>query len=233
MNDNDRRRWNMLVAVDQFGVDNAPDFTTGIGHTHFNLVHDLVGDTQLAAAAQLGSIGELSEKVVTKGSAREDLREQMSAIAHTARSMAYAFPGIANEFRFPPKLSDADFLAKGRSFYTASADNEADFIAYGLDVSFRDDLNDACNAFEASFSAAAGAKTDKVAATADISESIRKGMISARTLDGPVRNKYAGNPAKLAAWHSASHVEAAPKKKNGGPVPVGGGPGPVEEPPTP
>jgi hypothetical protein len=38
-------------------------------------------------------------------------------------------------------------------------------------------------------------------------------MIKVRILDGIVRNVYANNPGKLAAWLSASHVEKAPKKK--------------------
>ncbi len=40
-----------------------------------------------------------------------------------------------------------------------------------------------------------------------------KDMIAKRILDGIVRNKYAADPGKLAAWLSASHVESAPKKK--------------------
>ncbi|MCC6328209.1 MAG: hypothetical protein IT174_06820 [Acidobacteria bacterium] len=52
-----------------------------------------------------------------------------------------------------------------------------------------------------------------VAATADTSAKIREGMIKVRILDGIVRNVYANDPGKLAAWISASHVEKAPKKQ--------------------
>lgn len=55
---------------------------------------------------------------------------------------------------------------------------------------------------------------EHVAATADISALIRQGMIIVRILEGIVKNKYAANPGKLAAWLSASHVEKAPKKKD-------------------
>ena len=51
------------------------------------------------------------------------------------------------------------------------------------------------------------------AATAEMSAKVRQGMIKVRILDGIVKNKYANNPGKLAAWLSASHVEKAPKKK--------------------
>ena len=52
---------------------------------------------------------------------------------------------------------------------------------------------------------------EHVAATADISAKIRQGMIIVRTLDGIVRNRYANDPGKLAAWLSASHVKKAPQ----------------------
>ena len=57
------------------------------------------------------------------------------------------------------------------------------------------------------------ARNDKIAATADTSAKIREERIAKRILDGVVKNKYANDPCKLAAWLSASHVEKAPKKK--------------------
>ncbi|MGQ0543180.1 MAG: hypothetical protein ACT4O9_15255 [Blastocatellia bacterium] len=61
----------------------------------------------------------------------------------------------------------------------------------------------AADAFEASFSSLAAGEAAKV----------RSGMIIVRILDGIVKNRYSGDPGKLAAWVSASHVEKAPKKK--------------------
>jgi hypothetical protein len=39
------------------------------------------------------------------------------------------------------------------------------------------------------------------------------GVDNAGDFTGIVRNVYANNPGKLAAWLSASHVERSPKKK--------------------
>lgn len=52
-----------------------------------------------------------------------------------------------------------------------------------------------------------------VTATAEIGESVRRGMIARRILDGIVRNVYKNDPSKLAAWSSASHIEKGPMKK--------------------
>lgn len=53
---------------------------------------------------------------------------------------------------------------------------------------------------------------------------VRTGMVAVRTLDGIMRNTYATNPGKLAAWLSASHVEKAPEP---GPPPIDPGPDPL------
>ena len=110
-------------------------------------------------------------------------------------------------------------MALARAFHTESALYNADFIAYGLNANFRLALDEEANAFEASFAAAATAKAEQVAATADIAATIRQGMVDVRVLDPVVRNKYADNPGKLAAWVSASHVQAAPSTPENPPPP--------------
>lgn len=140
-------------------------------------------------------------------------RPRRAMVSRIANSMEYAFDGISDKFRFQQNKSDADMLAKARAFHSESATYEADFIAYGMPATFRTDLNDAANAFEASFSNTASATAEHVAATADTSAKIREGMVKVRILDGIVRNVYANDPGKLAAWISASHVEKAPKKQ--------------------
>jgi|GEM_PF-1481838 len=59
----------------------------------------------------------------------------------------------------------------------------------------------------------ASATAEHIAATADEAAKVREGMVIVRVLDGIVKNRYANDPGKLAAWISASHVEKAPKKK--------------------
>jgi hypothetical protein len=54
---------------------------------------------------------------------------------------------------------------------------------------------------------------EHVATTAETAPNLRQINVAVRTVLRLVRNIYANNPGKLAAWASASHVEAAPKKK--------------------
>jgi hypothetical protein len=46
-------------------------------------------------------------------------------------------------------------------------------------------------------------------------------MIALRITDACMRNLYANNPGKLAAWLSASHVERDPVKAKPVPTPEG------------
>ena len=69
------------------------------------------------------------------------------------------------------------------------------------------------DAFEATFATQGSAIDSHVEATAEIGESIQRGMVARRILDGIVRNVYKSNTGKTAAWTSASHIEKDPKKK--------------------
>jgi hypothetical protein len=212
MNDADRRRYEMQVRAAKFGADNAADFT-GLAATTFAELTALVEGSETKSAAQSAGMGDAAQLFNVKSTCRENLRDQMSDIARTSKSMEYAIDGISNKFFFQRNLNDASLLAKARAFYTESAPYDDDFKNYGLDKDFRDHLNDAADAFEATFSNTATATAEHVAATADLASKISQGMVKVRVLDGIVRNKYAADPGKLAAWLSASHVEKAPKKK--------------------
>ena len=203
----------MQVRVNQFGIDNSADFT-GIATAKFTELGVIVGEIESESAAQQSGFGEAAQQFEVKDSSRENLRDEMADISRTAKSMEYAFDGISDKFRFQRNLPDANMLAKARAFETETVDYKTDFIAYGLSDTFIADLTAAANAFGASFSNTASATAEHVAATADASAKVRQGMIIVRILDGIVKNKYANNPGKLAAWLSASHVEKAPKKKD-------------------
>lgn len=212
MNDNDRLRYEMLVKVNQFGIDNASDFPPAtIVPAQFTLLTTVVNTAESQSADQQAGFSEAAQQYEVKDTRRENLRDQMAAISRTSKSMEYAFDGIADKFKFQRNLNDEALLAKARAFVVEAEVYELNFHAYGLPTTFLTDLNTAANAFEASFGETASAQAEHIAATADISAVIRQGMVIVRTLDAPVRNIYVNNPGKLAAWTSASHVEKPPK----------------------
>ncbi len=211
MNDDNRRRYEMQVRVVQFGTDNAGDFT-GFATTKFAELAAIVTEIESESAAQQSGFGEAAQQYEVKDTARENLRDLMAAISRTSKSMEYEFDGIADKFKFQRNMPDVTMLGKARAFETEANPYKAAFENYGLSGNFISDLTDAANAFEATFSTTASATAEHVAATAEEASKIRQGMIIVRILDGIVKNRYANDPGKLAAWISASHVEKAPKK---------------------
>jgi hypothetical protein len=156
----------------------------------------------------------------SKDTARENLREMLSEIARTARSMVYAFPGINLKFRMMQGDSDLKMLALGRSFLTEAPPYKAAFLEYGMDVysdeathaDFLTILQELVDDFEQSLSAPAAATDTHVEATAEIGAEIRKGMIAVRIIDGVMQNKFRNDVGKRAAWLSASHIEKVSRR---------------------
>lgn len=213
MNDSERRRYECFLRIKQFGLDNRSDFAAiPIAVTNFEVISTEIDFLEDHGADQQAGFGDARGATEVKGTARENLREEMSDIARTARSMEYQFDGISERFRMPRNSSDQTLLATGRAWVDEATPIVADFVAYGMAATFVTDLTAACDAFEATFGPQASAIDDHVEATAEIGEAIRRGMVARRILDGIVRNVYKNDVGKIAAWSSASHIEKAPKK---------------------
>lgn len=214
MNHHERRRYDMFIRVAQFGADNTADFPGGsIGATQFAEVTAVIDRLQELLGEQSEGFSDARFEYQNKDTARENLREEISDINRTARSMVYAIPGIDEMFRMPRNATDANLLGTARAFQENSSEYAAQFVEFGLPMTFRQELQDAINDFENSLGTPGTAIDEQVAATAEISAVVKRGMQAVRILDGVVRNKYRNDVGKLAAWLSAKHIERAPKKQ--------------------
>ncbi|HQU85204.1 MAG TPA: hypothetical protein PKY59_18840 [Pyrinomonadaceae bacterium] len=209
----ERVRFYMFLRVIQFITDNIADFAAGgIVQTQYAILQ-IVSDTiQTLSGEQVEGFGDVRFSFNSKETARENLREMLSDIARTARSMVYEFNGIDLKFRMPRGINDANLLAKARAFLTEATPLRADFVRYEMEADFISELQTLIEEFEAAMSAPGTAIDDHVEATAEIGAEVRKGMIAVRTMNGAVRNKYKNDIGKLNAWQSASHIERTEKK---------------------
>lgn len=204
----ERVRSDMFIRAVAFITGNAADFAAGgIVLVQLAVLQAVVAAIQVLSGEQAAGLGEARFGFNSKDTARENLREMLSEIARTARSMVYAFPGIDLKFRMPRNRNDAELLAKARAFLLEATTHQADFILYEMDAGFLAELQALIADFEQSLSAPATAIDTHVEATAEIGAEIRKGMIAVRTMNGAVMNRYRNDVGKLAAWLSASHVE--------------------------
>jgi hypothetical protein len=122
-------------------------------------------------------------------------------------------PGISDNFRLPRTGSDQALVSSSRAFIEAATPLRSEFIARELPATFIEDLNSALSAFENAVNSQNVSREKRVAATTAVKNALAGGMSLKRELDPIVRNKFEADPATLAAWTSASHVERAPKAK--------------------
>lgn len=225
MNDLETRRYEMFVRVRDFGTTHAASFpATTLGGEQYAVVGAAVEDLTRAAASQSSGVGSAQHATASRSVARAGLHEDLQAITQTARAMALDDPGLENKFRMPRSGSDSSLLTAARAFALDAVPLKADFIKHELPVTFLADLQTAINDFEHAVGSQNANRETHVSATVSIDSTIERGMNAVRRLDAIVRNKFRDDPATLAAWESARHVERATRtvrhSKDEGPTPA-------------
>jgi hypothetical protein len=212
----------MLGRVRDFATAETAAFPLAtIGGQIFAEITGALAQLEGHATSQVAGSNVAREGTEQKAIAQEELLELLMMIRRTARSLDHTRPGVHAKFRVPPQLSATELMAVAEHFAAEATPLKTDFIAYGLPATFLDDLNDQIDEVRAALiDQAAGTRT-RVTATAGISETLENAFASVRRVDPIVRNVFRDQPAKLAAWASARHLERAPKKKK----PGGGGSG--------
>jgi hypothetical protein len=212
MHDLERRRYNMLVRVRDYIVANLADFAgNAIVTENLSLLNLVIGELEASLAKQSSGVTKLHTG--NKASARSELRSTLRLFNITAQSIAVDNPSIIETFRMPRGDNDGQLLAKARSFLTEASPIKGQFVAFGLTASQFDKLENDITIFETATAEQGKSLTNRVGATATIDNSIDNGLKSVKRMNAVVQNRYADNPAKLAEWTSASHIEKTPKKK--------------------
>jgi hypothetical protein len=215
MKDTERRGYEMLARVDQFGVARAADFPApGAGGTLFAFLRIQIAAIEAKAREQTSGMSHREEGTATRAMARENLRSQLEAISRTAASLALAgtTPGLEDRFRMPRGNNDQALINTARAFSQDAAQIIDRFVGFGLPMEFRDDLDTAIRQFETAVDQQNAGRDTHVAATMAIDDALERGINIVRQLDAIVRNRYAGDAPQLAAWQSASHIERSPQR---------------------
>lgn len=221
LDDKDLRNYEMVLRVNNFSTENAADFpATTLGSQLFNTISTAV--TNLSGHIAARSSGKSSARAGTssKSAAREALRTDMEMIRRTARAMAQTIRGLDEKFRIPRNLTDQDLLGTARAFLADATPLKSDFLRFAMPPDFLDELAAHIEDFETALNAQQTGKGQKIAAGAAFDDDLGDALSAVRQLDAIVRNTYHDNPAKLAEWESARHVERASRAKAAKPTPA-------------
>jgi hypothetical protein len=222
MEDADRRSFEMLVRVRDLGATNASAFPDkSRGAELFAALGATISELDIHATVQTSGKSAAQTGTASKATARAALQEDLEAIRRTARAIALDNPAFANNFRLPRgRLNDQQLLTTARAFAADAAPLAAEFIHNELPADFLADLNADIESFARAGTTQNTSTEAHVAATKAIDAAIERGLTIVRQLDAVVRNKFRADPATLAAWTSASHVERAPQHKKPQPKPA-------------
>jgi len=198
-----------LKQVDAFGSKYAAEFPdTGLGGTQFAVIHHILATTAELGAAQIAGSGQAHNAVLGKAACRRRLHADMAVISDAAHAIVLTGDiGPAGKFPLPHNNSDQTLLNAARAFVLAAGQFQPQFITMGLADDFLARLSADIAAFEAACLAKAAALGARGGATGGLEFTAHQATTALHVLDTIVRNRFREDPAKLAEWIIASHVE--------------------------
>jgi hypothetical protein len=198
-----------LKNVDAFGIANATDFpAASMGGQQFALIHAAVPMTATLGGTQVSGTDATHAGVMSKTACRFHLHDDLIGITNAAHSLVLlGTPGLDGKFLMPRSGGDQALLNSARAFQTDAAAFSAQLIGLGLAATFLTQLGTDITAFETAISAKGAALGAQVGATSGLEDTTHKAAVALHVLNTIVKNTYKNNPAKLAQWATASHVE--------------------------
>ena len=195
--------------VDAFGLKYATDFpSASTGGKQFALIHAAVPQTGTLAGNQASGDHQKHAGVKSKAVAYKQLHDDLVAIRDTAHSLTLlGTTGLDGKFLLPRNHGAQDMLNAARAFQTDAAAFSASLIDLGLPATFLTQLGTDIAAYETAIAAKGAGQTAQGGATGSIHDTTHQAAIALHVLGTIVTNTYKNDPAKLAEWAIASHVE--------------------------
>jgi hypothetical protein len=203
----------MFIRVHGFAAAHAGLFPAAshVGEL-FAAIGDIIAELRSHAASQSSTARSSKEGTTRKGVVLAALQDDLEAMSRTARAIAITTPGLDDKFRLPHNVGAEKLIAAARASALDAEPMKAEFIKRGLPASFLDDLNAKIAEAEQLIESRDQQAGASVAATAAVDDVVTRGMKAVRELDAIVRNICRDDPAALAEWTSARHVERAPRR---------------------
>ncbi len=214
MNDKNRRNLDSGQRCRQWVVDFAALIPGGsMFETKTTALTSLVDELENFAGELESFKSEGLSATGVKGSERLDLLDIMEKVRDAARAAEADNPGMRDRYRYTTNMSHQALLAAGRSFAAGGATDLSLLESYGAPLKWDIACTAACDAFEASFGQQDSAVGNRIAKNTEINVKMNELIALKSTIGHMVPNFCPNNPGAIAAWNSAAHVEAAPKKK--------------------
>jgi hypothetical protein len=211
-----QREIEMEIRSNDFLQESKDDFTGNAYATaQFAALDAKIGEIQAEQETKVSKAGGARYNYALADEAEDKLDEIIDEVADFAASMTDQFPEFDEKFRKPRGNSRRRKIIAARVF---ADDGDAYIQAFkerGMEDNFTTTLRTRADALEQLLSAAVSETAGRVGATGNLPVLSRDAKKIIKSVDPIVRKVYKNNPAKLAAWNFATHVQrdAEPKPK--------------------
>ena len=192
-----------------FGAKYTADFPpASLGGQQFALVAAVVPQEGALGAQQISGGDQKKAGIKSKAVVYKQLHDDLLAITDAAHSLVLlGTAGLDGKFHMPRNHGAQDVLNTARAFKTDAAAFSAPMIGVGLDANFIAHLDTHISDYEVTIATKGAGQSLAGGATGGLEDASHKAAIALHVLNTVVTNKYKNDPAKLAEWIIASHVE--------------------------
>ena len=209
-----KREKETIVKADDFLQENSADFASNaVATAKIAALKAKRNEIEAEEESKISSGGGARQNYGIARDADDALHDAMQDVANFAASMTDEIPALEEKFRMPRSSSRRNKIAVARSFAANAPEYKAAFIAQGLDADFIEDLVTRANTLEQVLAAAVSETAKRIGATNKQPLLVKDANKIIKSLDPIVRKVYRNDPAKLAAWNFASHVQRDEKPK--------------------
>lgn len=202
------------IRSKDFLVGNQTDFAGNAFLTaKIPLLQAKIAETGDAQELQISSGGAARQNYEIAEEINDELKVLMRDVADLAVTIGEEIEGIEEKFRLTRSGGKRARIARARAFASDAAPHKADFIARGMETDFIELLNGKADALEQALSSAVAKTAQRVGSTEARMQAHKVSNKIITQVDPIIRKFYRDNPAKLAEWDFANHVQRDDKPK--------------------
>ena len=164
---------------------------------------------QSAATAQDDATNYLSRQRKTVRQLRQTLHdEQLIPLYHSAVAIQSEIPNILDHFKIPKiSLDNNEYISKLDGIVGRATEFQAQFIAHGAPADFVTTLQNAMTTYTTTSGTRVQAQQTRTDASKALTVSLTAGRQALQHLNAIVHRVYGNDPATMAVWLQAKHVD--------------------------
>jgi hypothetical protein len=212
MNDFDRRQYEMLVRVRDFGATHGHLFpASSPAQQAFGEVG--AGLREIEAQDVAETSASFSARATRKLEARRALVERLMLLARTAQVLPGVDSDVRATFQVPDSTNAQLLLTAARRFAKHATAYAEQFIAHGIPATFLADLAALVEQLEAALRDRGVGRDQQMASRARIKKALANGVAATRKLDVIVSNHLASDSAVRGVWKRNRRIEYANRSR--------------------